>query len=284
MPEKRGTLIFLVIATVLVFVGVVWALATYLPLNLGGEASPTTTQPGLSTHANCVHAVAYWKDHSESYPAQMVIAEQVYTAGDIGFIFTNTANDARDELRAQLAGAYLNIRWGADQSYIESILFEAYGWLVDHPSGNQLSDGDREQATRLYNLLEAYNQGLTGVEACEPRIELTETITVRDTAISSATLTSSQSSTATPSETPTPSEMTPTATYIYIPPTNTKMPTTAPPIQRPTNTKVPPTERPVPTNTQRPPETATYTPPPAPTATFTLPPLPTATFTLPPPP
>jgi hypothetical protein len=274
MPEKRGTLIFLVIATVLVFVGVVWALATYLPLNLGGEASPTTTQPGLSTHTNCVHAVAYWKDHSESYPAQMVIAEQVYTAGDIGFIFTNTANDARDELRAQLAGAYLNIRWGADQSYIESILFEAYGWLVDHPSGNQLSDGDREQATRLYNLLEAYNQGLTGVEACEPRIELTETITMRDTAISSATLTSSPSSTATPSETPTPSEMTPTATYIYIPPTNTKMPTTAPPIQRPTNTKVPPTQPPAPTNTPAPPPTSTSLPTEPPTEAPTLTPAP----------
>jgi hypothetical protein len=259
MPEKRGLLVFLVMATVVVFVGVVWAMATFLPFNLGGEVSPTMTEPAASIKTNCVHSIAYWKEHAEAYPAQLVIGEQVYQAGEIRSIFTNAASDPWDELQAQLVGAYLNIRWGADQSYIQPILFEAYGWLVAHPQGSELAEDEKEDATRLDNLLQAYNQGVSGVAACEPMIEVDETIASSKTAISSATLTSSPSSTATISEAPTSSEISPTTTDFYIPPTSTTQPTSIPPVQYPTNTKAPPT------NTQPPPEIPTNTQPPQPT-------------------
>lgn len=292
MLEKRGWLIFLVIATVMVFVGVVWAMATYLPIQLGEDASPTATEPGLSMKTNCVHSVAYWKDHSESYPAQMVIAGKVYKTSDIRLIFADNANDRWNELQAQLAGAYLNIHWGADQSYIEPILFEAYGWLVDHPSGNELSEGDREEATRLYDLLQAYNQGLSGVAACELLTtgQVTATSVVTEEATTSTEITSTETTSAPsatqmlPSETnavsdtptyepiytqavptATPQQPTHTQAYATLTPSRTLAPSA-------TFTPINTTQAPTPTNTSAPTNTPTF--PASPTATITPPPPP----------
>jgi hypothetical protein len=176
----------------------------------------------------------------------------------------------------------LNILSGADQSYIETTIFEAYAWLVQHPAGSQVTDSEQGEGTRLFNLLEAYNLGLTGVKPCEiAGLILTEASTATETATVTASLTPSETGTLPPSETPVPTEITATDTYEFIPPTRAATRTNEPPIQYPTDTPVPPTQAPAPTNTAVPPNTPTFIPP-QPTAT--LPPLPTATNTLAPPP
>jgi hypothetical protein len=287
---KRGLLVILILATVVVFIGLVWAIANYLPFNSTASPRPSDTLVPPRLAMDCVAPVAYWVGHPEYYPEQLVLAGTNYPAATIKEIFTSQASDLSSKIKAQLTAAYLNIQSGAGQSYIQATIFQAYGWLMSHPPGDELQQADQEEGMRLFNLLEAYNLGETGVAPCDVAYLTQQAETGTVTATSTVTFTSSPepSETAPPSETPQPtetlstSEAIPTATYEYIPPVRTATWTSAPPIQNPTKTPLPPTNPPVPTDTQRPPNTPTSRPPP--TATFTLPPLPTATYTLPPPP
>lgn len=285
MTEKRGLIPILVIATVVIFVGLVWAISTFLPLNLAAAPSPTFTANAPRVAVNCTSPIGYWKQHPGLYPVQVVIGGQVYKAGDVGKLFSGETEDLPAKLQAQLTAAYLNILSGADQSYIETTIFEAYGWLVQHPAKSQVSGAVQEEGTRLFNLLEAYNLGMTGVKACEvaSAYRLTEMNTITEPPTTTFTITPSPTGTPTASETPMPTEITATTTYEFITPTRAPTRTTQPPIQYPTNTAVPPTQAPAPTNTSAPTVAPTKTPiPPAPT--YTLPPLPIPTNTLPPPP
>jgi len=286
MTDKRGLVVILVIATVVVFIGSVWAISTYLPLNLAAAPSSTTTEDSSRAVMNCASPIAYWKDHPELFPSQAVIGGQVYKAAELKQVFSGQSADLPTKLQAQLTAAYLNILEGADQSYIEATIFEAYTWLVQHPVGSQVSDTEREDGTRLFNLLEAYNLGMTGVKACEigSVYRLTEMTTMTDTASITVTITPSPSGTPPASETATPIEITPTATFEYIPPTRAATRTSKPPIQYPTNTPVPPTEAPPPPNTPVPTAAPTFTPqppPPTPTLPPPTPTLPQPTPTLP---
>jgi hypothetical protein len=282
--DKRGLVIILVIATVLIFIGAVWAIATYLPLNLLGLPHPSSTATAPVAGKNCTHPVSYWKNHPELYPAQLIIGGQVYKTKDIQGIFSDDPQELTIQLQAQLTGAYLNFLSGADQSYVETTIFEAYGWLVQHPVGSALSDSERETGTRLYNVLETYNQGLTEVAPCEPGLALTvtESGTATENPNTLLTVTPTETVTPIPSETPTLIEFSATATYIFVLPTRTATQTTEPPIQIPSNTPVIPTEAPTATNPPPPPDTATFTPPPPPTPTLPPPtptlPLPTSAF------
>ena len=82
MTEKRGLIPILVIATVVIFVGLVWAISTFLPLNLAAAPSPTFTANAPRVAVNCTSPIGYWMQHPGLYPAQVVIGEQVYKAGD----------------------------------------------------------------------------------------------------------------------------------------------------------------------------------------------------------
>ena len=170
ITEKRGLVIILVIATVFIFVGLVWAIATYLPLNLLGLPTPSFTAAAQVAGKNCTYPVSYWKNHPELYPSQLVIGGQVYKAKDIQGIFSDDTPDLTVELQAQLTGAYLNFLSGADQSYVETTIFEAYGWLVKHPAGSALTIASVRLEQGYINVLETYNQGLTEVASCEPAI------------------------------------------------------------------------------------------------------------------
>jgi hypothetical protein len=276
MADKRGLVILLVIAMVAIFIGLVWAIATYLPLNLAAAPSPTFTADVSRVAMNCTSPIAFWKQHTELYPAQVVIGGQVYNALNLNQVFSGQAEDVPAKLQAQLTAAYLNILSGADQSYIETTIFEAYTWLVQHPAGSQVTDSEQEEGTRLFNLLEAYNLGLTGVKLCESAsLTLTEAGTATETATVTTTVTPSQTNTTPASGTPTPIENTATATYEYIPPTRAATRTSEPPIQYPTNTPIQPTEAPAPTNTSAPPAPTNTSAPPAPTNTPVTPEPPT---------
>jgi hypothetical protein len=280
---KRRLVIILVLVTVVIFIGLVWLIASSRPWNLLG-LQPSTGTAGLQAARDCTMPVAYWKAHPELFPSQVYIGGVAYGEIELEALFSDDSEDLAQQIRAQLAAAFLNSQAGAGQTAIQATLFAAYGWLEQHPAGSQLSGEERLQGEQMYDELERYNLGLGEVEACEANLVATRTARPSWTATIEISPSPSPTSTATPSETPTPTQPTATATYNYLFPTRTTTRTSGPPAENPTNTPRPPTQPPAATNTPRPPDTATYTPPPPPTATFTLPPLPTATFTLPPPP
>jgi hypothetical protein len=277
MTEKRGRVLILVIVTVVIFIGLVWAISTFMPLNFVAAPSPTFTEDAGRLAVNCASPIVFWKQHPELYPAQLVIGGQVFKAGELSQIFSGQVDDLPAKLAAQLTAAYLNIVSGADQSYIETTVFEAYAWLVQHPAGSPLTDSDQEEGTRLVNLLEAYNLGMTGVKACEFAGQImTEPSTVTETATVTNTVTPSQTNAPSASETPTPTEIPATATYEVIQPTRAATRTSVPPILYPTNTPVPPTQAPAPTDTPVPTQAPTNTQVTPPTLT-PIPPTPVPT-------
>jgi hypothetical protein len=230
---------------------------------------------------NCASPISYWKEHPELYPAQLVIGGQVYKADDLIEIFSDQTEDLSAKLQAQLAAVYMNIISGADQSYIETTIFEAYGWLVQHPAGSQVSDSEHEVGTRLFNVLEEYNLGLTGIAPCvlavTPTVTATSTITEAPTILS--TITVNPTLTLNPSESSTPTRTSTRTIRAGITPSRTPIATTGLPgypSYTPTRTSIPSaTYAPVNTTAAPPPTTtSTYTP--IPTSTSTpIPPSPT---------
>ena len=280
ITEKRGLVIILVVATVVIFVGLVWGITKFLPLNIFGSTSPSHTPDAPAAGRNCTYPVAYWQEHPERYPSQLVIGGQVYKAKDVSGILSDDPQDIWLQLQAQLTGAYLNFLAGADQNKIEATIFEAYGWLVRNPAGTELTDSEGEAGNRLLNILSAYNLGLTDVPACEPGLALTVAGigTITQTAALVLNGTPSETPTATPSETPTPTTYPTEPISTLAIPSRTPILTTEAPtdISTPTHSTTTSTTNP-PTYTSAPP-TATNTPRP-PTATWTQVPLPTSTWT-----
>jgi hypothetical protein len=283
--KKRGLIFILVIGTITIFIGLVWLITKFIPIDKIGFSSPSLTPSAARVEMNCTYPISYWMEHPELYPIQIVIGSKVYLANDIREALTQSGQNPISQLQAQLVVAFLNISSGADQSLLEATIFQAYNWLVLHPDGNQLSGNDLEIGSRYYSMLEAYNLGLAGVPTCESGflIAFTKTPTPSVTATFILTIPYSQTITATPSETTSPTYQQVTPIYTYGVSTQTPIATTQPPGgQVPTATR---TLKPSPTKTAQPPAaTPTFTQPPQPSATYTLPPLPTATYTLPPPP
>ena len=283
ITTKRGMVLILVIATVGVFVGLVWLIATYLPRGLFGFPGPSFTTSGARIEKNCTYPISYWKEHPELYPPQIVLGGKVYQVDDIQAILSAEGQDPSTQIQAQLVGVFLNNLSGADQSLIETTIFQAYSWLVQHQDGNQVSESEREVGLRYFNVLEAYNLGLAGVSACQTAAAFTLTTTATASGIPtlSSTITPSQTLTPTPSETasPTGQQTTPMQTVVF--PSQTPIPTTAPPggpsatpnrtiAPTLTNTAIKTTEAPTPTRTS--PPAATPTLPPTPNPPPTLPP------------
>jgi hypothetical protein len=282
ITAKRGLVLILVIATVALFVGLVWLIATYVPWNLLGFSGSSFTATATHTEKNCTYPVSYWREHPELYPAQMVIGGEVYMAKDLKGILSDENNNPAVEIKAQLTGVFLNSLSGADQSSIETAIFEAFGWLVKHPAGSEVSDSEREAGIRLFSVLEAYNMGLTGSTPCMviSPLNRTEISTASETPTFIFTTTPIQTISPTPSETPTPTsqQQTPIATLKL--PTQTPIPVTEIP-GGPTSTPIKNTEPPTVTKTSLPP-TPTNTPKPPtpipPSPTFPDTPTPTPTF------
>ncbi len=281
---KRRLIIILVVATVVVFVALVWVAEKFLPRGRPSSQSPTQTI-GLLASSDCTHTIAYWKAHPELYPAQVIIGGVVYQERELEALLSDDSQELPQQLRVQMAVAFMNNQAGADQGPIETALFEAYGWLVAHPSGSQVTADDLKAGQQLFYQLEAYNQGLGGVEACESVLSVTKTgapAGMATTGLAQPGASITPSATSTPPVTDTGTLMPTTPSLIYSSPTPSDTP--QPPTNTPAKTKAPtPTKTPkppTPTNTPKPP-TPTDTPKPA-TPTFTLPPLPSPTFTLPP--
>ncbi len=283
--KKRGLIFVLVIGTITVFIGLVWLIIKFIPIDQLRFSSPSLTPSAARVEMNCTYPITYWMEHPELYPIQIVIGSKIYQANDIREALMQSGQNPIAQLQAQLVGVFLNISSGADQSLLESTIFQAYNWLVLHPDGSQVSGNDLELGSRFFSMLEAYNLGLAGVPACGSgfTFALTETPSPSVTPTLLLPLTPSQTLTATPSETASPTYPIVTPIYTYGVPTQTRIATTQPPGgQAPTATHKPnpsPTrtaEAPTPTRTPIP-STPTFTPPPQPTSTFTPPPQPTPT-------
>jgi hypothetical protein len=264
--KKRGLLLTLMVSSVVIFISLVWIFATRASRGLQSTPISTLAVTQARVEANCAYPIGYWEAHPELYPSQIVLGSQVYKADEVSKVLSDQSGGQRARLQAQLIGAFLNILSGADQSFINSTIFQAYGWIVDHPGGTEASEADLQAGARLYNLLEAYNLGLAGVPACQGAAAYAATVTLGPTE------TIALSPTGTPSETPTPTpspSASPTTEFIY--PTwtvavssPTRTPTvaepneppeateTTAPTREPTETPEPPTEEPSPTDTETP--------------------------------
>ncbi|OGO25945.1 MAG: hypothetical protein A2136_01420 [Chloroflexi bacterium RBG_16_54_11] len=285
ISRKRGLVLALVVATVIVFVGLVWIIVTNKPWNPSGLTGSGDIAGAAQLGKNCTYPLHYWREHPERYPPQVVLGGKTYQADEINRILSGDGGDPASQLQAQLLGVFLNISAGADQDVIDATVFQAYGWLVSHPDGSDISESAREEQSRLYNLLEAYNYGLAGVALCPEAASymITETVTPSQTPTDIST--TSPSPTPSPSPTASPT-FSPTAVLpTVIAPSHTSTPTTERPGIEPsaTNTPIPTTAEPTPTNTSNPEATPTFTQPPEPSPTFTVPPPPSPTITPPPP-
>jgi hypothetical protein len=265
-----------------VFIGLVWLIAATHPWDVLGVQNPTHTA-GSQQARDCAHPVTYWIEHPELYPPQVFIGGVTYQETELKALLMDDSPDLSQQLRTQLAVVFLNNQYGADQRTIETTVFDAYGWLEQHPAGSQFTNAELTQGRQLYQALEAYNQGLAGVAACEGNQVSSKTFTTTQTSTRVATVAFTQISTPTPGASPSPTNQLATPTITTFLPSNTPVPPTQPPSrpsQTPTRYIPPPTftatiRPPTPTDTPLP--TPSHTPIPPPTATYT--PFPTPTDT-----
>ncbi len=277
---KRGLFIGIVVVTIAIFVALVWLIATRVPWGSLGLDSPTSTL-SLQVARNCTYPLPYWAAHPELFPAQVIIGGVPYGERELEALLGDDSQELAQELKSQLAVAFLNGLAGADQGALEATVFDAYGWLVRNPAGSAVTYEESQLGRQLLNNLLAYNLGLAGVESCASisGASLTATAAGQYTASGSQAITLTLTTTLTEAVTPTGAY----PTGVSLTPTRTPLITT----QRaanasPTATSYSP---PQPTNTSRPPEPTNTLPPP--TATLPPPPTPTdtpkPTLTLPPP-
>jgi hypothetical protein len=224
----------------------------------------------------CTCSMDYWRDHPALWPAEAITVGGVtYVKGDaLAILYQPEESDAATILARQLISSVLNLLNGSDTEAIENIMIDADQWLMDHPPGSKLEEGDQQVGLTLAETLDAYNDGMVGPGACDDELKTlispeipapisTMTPTATDTPPATLTDTPVPTTTNTPTDTSTPSEQpAPTETPTSTPtdtPTNTSTPTeTTLPTETSTAT---PTETPLATAT--PTDTATPTPDPA---------------------
>lgn len=283
---RRRLFIVIIVVTVLIFIALLWFVATRLPWNRLGFEKPTSTF-SLQLARNCTYPLTYWEAHPELYPTKVIIGGVVYRERELEALLSDDSQEVGQLIKTQLAVAFLNGLAGADQRSLESTMFDAYGWLILHPAGSPMTAAELRSGKQLITILQAYNLGLLGIAPCEIISGAAMTATAAGVIMEETSQTPSQTFTATGTETATPTATIPVGT-IYTP-SRTPIPSTPPPrnstptatrYSPPQPTKTPTTQAPTPTWTKVP-DTPTYTPPPPPTSTFTPPPPPTAIFTPP---
>ena len=223
--------------------------------NIPATSTPTNTPlPAEADEKNCVRDLSYWQSHQESWPFEEIrIADQSFSKAEAIAIVEAETQEPTPLIQQQLIVYTLNIQYGADQSAVLDTVIDAYEWLNSHPAGSALSEGARQQAYELVNMLNEFNLGNLSPGRCPP---------MTDTPVPTPTSTPTQTASPTAS---------PTATATYTPVVElpdivlTPLPIVRP---KPDSTKDPadrdPTEPAPPEPTEAPPE-PTEPPPPPPT-------------------
>ncbi len=127
------------------------------------EASWTTE----ILHRYVPHSMGYWKNHPEDWPIDEIeIGNVNYTKDEaLEILVGSNAKDATRMLAAQLIAAKLNRLSGAFLCFdlcnetidIDEIIEEADSFLKSHPLGSDPRGDERQEALRIKDLLDAYN-------------------------------------------------------------------------------------------------------------------------------
>lgn len=115
---------------------------------------------------NCTYPYYYWKEHPESWPADLHLAGSIYHRADISALYSDPNPDLQSLLIREIYTSFLNILHGSDIRIIEGVIKNAVEWLDHNPPGSPLSEFNRTQGANLVELLEYYNAGLLGPTAC----------------------------------------------------------------------------------------------------------------------
>jgi len=229
------------------------------------EVQPSTLTPTVLEvvieNIGCTLPLEFWLQNQVKIPSLILVnvlaVNQTevcvnYAGSEICSILEEANQTADIELKQQFLVAIMNYLSGADPSAIEDTINVAHEWLQSHSSTSPITNRDMQDAQRLAQTLQSYNEGDIGPGICEEgMIPLTQV----EMLASSPTITSTATSSPTLTSTPTVRR-----TVVIIMPTSTE----APERPDPTDTSPPPATDtlPVPTATEVSPPTATQIPPP----------------------
>ncbi|UCH32398.1 MAG: DUF11 domain-containing protein [Candidatus Bathyarchaeota archaeon] len=113
------------------------------------------------------HSKGYWKNHAEAWPVDWIeIGDLNYTKEEaIDILESANSKDATQMLAAQLIAAKLNRLAGARQDFchcdevinIDEVIEDADEFLLEYPLGSDPQDEARQNALKLKDWLDAYN-------------------------------------------------------------------------------------------------------------------------------
>src|SRR5512146_3250965 len=98
--KKRGWLLLLMVASVVIFISLVWIIATRASKGLLSTQGTTPTAILSRVEGNCVYPIGYWSMHPELYPSQIVLGSRVYKAEEIGKALADQNGEITSQLQA----------------------------------------------------------------------------------------------------------------------------------------------------------------------------------------
>ena len=126
-------------------------------------ADPT----GIGTILNddwCPRTRGYWKNHVEAWPVDfLVIGGVEYDAAGVLELLRYGGPDPSSRLASHQAATKLNLaRGGRERETILLTVEAADAFLALNPPGSGVKGAERDEANRLKDLLDAYNNGIGG--------------------------------------------------------------------------------------------------------------------------
>ena len=122
---------------------------------------------GVGTILNddwCPRTRGYWKNHVEAWPVDfLVIGGVEYDAAGVLALLDYGGPDPSTRLASHLAATKLNLaRGGREWESILPAVEAADAFLAVYPPGSGVKGAERDEANRLKDLLDAYNNGIGG--------------------------------------------------------------------------------------------------------------------------
>jgi hypothetical protein len=126
---------------------------------------------GGKHHKPCPHTIGYWKNHNAyaSNPSQRIAWPISEDSSGCGYTWLEVLNeeplgDAWLIVAKQWIAAVLNWSVGAE---MPPDVYNALNWAGAYLNDCEIADEDREAALAYAAQLDAYNNGLAGVPACQ---------------------------------------------------------------------------------------------------------------------
>ena len=220
--------------------------------------SPTASPvPLRDLVSECVHSAVYWSNHTENWPAQLMIGNITFSKEEGITVFKAPIKDVYGYLFIQMTAAYLNNINASPSNNVKKTITDAATWLRIHPAVSELIESDRQTGISLGMTLADFNNG-----KLDPGLCAEDPTDVPFTAFLIMT------STRTPARIPSNTQK-PQQTQTKNQPASTATKTNGP-IQPTTTSSLKPTDTLAPPPTQTLPPESSPTPIPLPTAALTL--------------